>query len=97
MGPTAAFVLFSVIWFMTLFVVLPLRLKTQGDVGQIVPGTQAGAPHELDLKRKLKVTTLVSVILFAVIAGIILSGAITVRDFDWRHQLPPDDGTDGQT
>ena len=97
MGPTSALVLFAVIWFMTLFVVLPLRLTTQGDAGQIVPGTQAGAPHELNLKKKLKVTTLVSVVLFAIIGGIIVSGVITVRDFDWLNQIPPADGTDGQT
>lgn len=93
MGPTSAVVLFAVIWFMVLFVVLPLRLKTQGDVGEIVPGTQAGAPHELNLKRKLKITTLVSAVLFAIIAGIILSGIIEVRDFDWMNRLPPADDT----
>lgn len=95
MGPTSALVLFAVIWFMTLFVVLPLRLKTQGDVGEIVPGTHAGAPHELNLKRKLKITTLVSILLFAIIAGIIVSGVIEIRDFDWMNQLPPADETGG--
>ncbi|MAY31868.1 MAG: hypothetical protein CMM86_04625, partial [Rhodovulum sp.] len=35
---TAAIVLFAVIWFMVLFVTLPVRLRTQGDVGEIVPG-----------------------------------------------------------
>ena len=38
----AALVLFAVIWFLVLFVVLPLRLETQGDRGEKVPGTQAG-------------------------------------------------------
>ncbi len=97
MGPTSALVLFAVIWFMTLFVVLPLRLKTQGDVGEIVPGTQAGAPHDLNMRRKLKITTIASVMIFAVLATIIISGAITVEDFDWRHQLTPADETDAQT
>ncbi len=30
---TAALVLFSVIWFMTFLIVLPIRLVTQGDEG----------------------------------------------------------------
>ncbi len=41
---TAAIVLFAVIWFMVLFVTLPVRLRTQGDVGEIVPGPQARPP-----------------------------------------------------
>ena len=35
MGITSAIVLFAVVWFMTLFIVLPLRLETQGDAGEV--------------------------------------------------------------
>ncbi len=84
---TAAVVLFAVIWFMTLLVVLPIRIKTQGDLGDIVPGTHAGAPEVHHMKRKMWITTGISVVLWAIIAGIILSGVISVRDFDWLNQL----------
>ena len=83
MGITSGLVLFAVIWFMVLFIVLPLRLKTQGDVGKITPGTMAGSPAEIDMKRKFKIVTAISVVLWAVIAGIILSGVISVCDLDW--------------
>ncbi|WP_170558937.1 DUF1467 family protein [Ruegeria atlantica] len=86
---TAAAVLFAVIWFMTLLVVLPIRIKTQGDLGDIVPGTHSGAPEEHHLKKKMWITTGISVVLWAIIAGIILSGVISVRDFDWLNQLEP--------
>ncbi|WP_170409700.1 DUF1467 family protein [Ruegeria atlantica] len=86
---TAAAVLFAVIWFMTLLVVLPIRIKTQGDLGDIVPGTHAGAPEEHHMKKKMWITTGISVVLWAIIAGIILSGVISVRDFDWLNQLEP--------
>lgn len=89
MGITSAIVLFAVIWFMTLFIVLPLRLKTQGDVGEIVPGTHASAPANFDVKQKAKVTTLVAIPIWAVVAGIILSGIISVRDIDMMGVLPP--------
>lgn len=82
MGLTSGIVLFAVIWFMTFLVVIPIRLKTQGDVGEVVPGTHAGSPEVHNLKRKAWVTTLVSAVLWAIIAGTILSGAITVRDID---------------
>lgn len=86
---TAALVLFAVIWFLTLLVVLPIRIKTQGDLGDIVPGTHAGAPEVHHMKKKLWITTGISVVLWAIIAGIIISGVISVRDFDWLNQLEP--------
>ena len=86
---TAALVLFAVIWFMTLLVVLPIRIKTQGDLGDIVPGTHAGAPEVHHMKKKMWITTGISVVLWAIIAGIIISGVISVRDFDWLNQLEP--------
>lgn len=86
---TAALVLFAVIRFLTLLVVLPIRIKTQGDLGDVVPGTHAGAPEVHHMKKKLWITTGVTVILWALIAGIIISGAISVRDFDWLNQLEP--------
>ncbi len=89
MGITSAIVLYAVIWFMVLFLVLPLRLVTQGDAGDVVPGTPAGAPHQAVMGRKLRLTTIVATVLWVVIAGIILSGVIEVRDFDWLGRLPP--------
>lgn len=87
MSITSAIVLFAVIWFMVLFIVLPLRLKTQADVGEIVPGTPAGAPDDPQLGKKVKIVTLVSIPLWIVIAGTILSGVISVRDLDWFDRM----------
>ncbi|MEM1389233.1 MAG: DUF1467 family protein [Pseudomonadota bacterium] len=84
---TSGLVLFAIIWFMTLFVVLPLKLKTQGDVGEITPGTMAGSPAELNLKRKLWIVTGISVVLWVIIAGIIISGVITMCDIDWFDRM----------
>ncbi len=84
---TAAAVLFAVIWFMTFLVILPIRVKTQGDIGKIVPGTHAGAPEEHHLTKKVWITTGVTFVLWAVIAGIIITGFITVHDFDWANHL----------
>ena len=96
MSITAALVLFAVIWFLVLFVTLPLRLKTQGDAGEVMPGTHAGAPAELNLKRKLKIVTAISAVLWCVIAGVIVSGAVTVRDIDIFNRMgPPAGETDG--
>ena len=87
MGPVSAIVLFAVIWFLVLFVTLPVHLRTQGDVGEIVPGTQAGAPVNFKLRRTVIIVTLISFVVWAIIAGIILSGAVTVRDIDWFGRM----------
>jgi len=90
MGITSAIVLYAVIWFMVLFITLPIGLRTQGDEGEVVPGTMAGSPANLKMKRKLWIVTAISAVLWVVIAGIILSGAITVRDFDFFGRLGPE-------
>ena len=78
----SGFVLYAVIWFLTLFVVLPLRLTTQGDAGSVVPGTPAGAPTDAGMKRRLMVTTLAAAAVWGVAAVIILTGAISVADLE---------------
>lgn len=85
---TAAFVLFAVVWFMVFFIVLPLRLTTQGDAGSVVPGTPAGAPRDEMVGRKARLTTLIAVVVWAILAGIIVSGVISIRDIDMLHRLP---------
>ena len=94
---TSAIVLFAIVWFMVFFIALPIRLKTQGDVGQIVPGTHAGAPAEHQLKKKAWITTLVSLVLWVFLVGVIVSGRLTVRDLDMFNRMGPSptDETDG--
>ncbi len=89
MSITSALVLFAVIWFMTFLVILPIRIKTQGDLGDIVPGTHAGAPEHHYLRKKAWITTGISVVLWAIIAAIILSGVVDMNDLDWTRRLPP--------
>ncbi|MFQ1700206.1 DUF1467 family protein [Loktanella agnita] len=87
MGPVSALVLLAVIWSMVFFIVLPLRLTTQGDTGEVVPGTHASAPADFNLRKKAKITTLWAVPIWVVIAGVILSGMLSVRDLDWFHRM----------
>ena len=82
MGITSAIVLFAVIWFMTFLCVIPIRLKTQGDVGDIVPGTHAGSPEVHNLKRKAWITTGIALAVWAIVASVIVFEVITVRDID---------------
>lgn len=79
---TSALVLLAVIWFMTLFIVLPIRMKTQGDEGRVTMGTPAGAPARIDMRRKVKITSIVAVVIWVPLVYVIVAGYITVDDFD---------------
>jgi len=92
MGITSALVLYAVIWFMTWLIAIPIRITTQGEAGDVVPGTHAGSPEIHHLKKKAWITTGVAAILWVIIAGVILSGWIDVRDFDWYNRMGPVDG-----
>ncbi|MCG6902834.1 MAG: DUF1467 family protein [Rhodobacter sp.] len=87
MSITAALVLFAVIWFMVLFITLPMGLTTQGDVGKVTPGTQAGAPAALNMKRRMRIVSMIAVVLWAIIASIIVWGGISVRDLDFFNRM----------
>lgn len=76
-------VLYAVLWFITLFVVLPLRLTTQSDTGQVVPGTHGSAPSDPQMRKRMGITTAISAVLWVIIAGIIISGIIAVEDMDF--------------
>jgi len=78
----SAFVLFAVIWFMVLFVILPMRVTTQGEAGTTVRGTLTSAPDKPQLKRKFLLTTLVSLVLWGITVAIILNGWISLTDID---------------
>tara|TARA_B100001057_G_scaffold47006_1_gene41899 strand:+ start:62 stop:346 length:285 start_codon:yes stop_codon:yes gene_type:complete len=82
MSVTSAFVLFAVIWFLTFLIVIPFKIKTQGDLGVVLKGTQAGAPEVHDLRKKATITTGVSLILWLLITILILSEIVTIEDID---------------
>lgn len=88
MGIVSGIVLFAVVWFMVLFVVLPIRLETQGDVGETLEGTHAGSPSSsFSMKRKIRMTTLWAIPVWAFIASVILFGDISVRDIDMFNRM----------
>ena len=87
MGITSALVLFFVIWFLVFLIVIPIRLETQGDVGEVEPGTHAGAPANHKLKKKAWITTGISAVIWVIVASVILSGNLTIHDIDIFNRM----------
>ena len=88
MSIVSAIVLLAVIWFLTLFVVLPIRLETQGDVGEEVEGTHASSPaSSFSMQSKFRVTTLFALPIWAAVSAVILWGGITIHDIDFFNRM----------
>lgn len=82
MGVTSGLVLFAVIWSMCFLIALPIRVQTQGDLNDVVPGTHAGSPEHHHLRKKAFWTTIAAAIIWAITTTIILSGWITVDQIE---------------
>ncbi len=89
MSITSAIVLFAIIWFMIFFIAIPVRLETQGDRGEVVPGTHSSSPEVHGLKKKAWISTWVTLILWLIICGVIVSGLLTMRDIDFFNRMEP--------
>jgi predicted secreted protein len=85
---TAALVLYSVFWFLTFYIVLQLRTRTQADAGgEVVPGTPQSAAATEDVGRSARIATVYTTVIWGVVVAIILSGWITIEDIDVFNQL----------
>lgn len=91
MSVVSGLVLYAVIWFLTFLTIIPVRLQTQEDLGNVTPGTQSGAPEHHHLKRKAWITVAIAAALWVIIVAIIFSGIITVEDVNnwtWKTLDP---------
>ena len=79
MSVSASIVLYAVVWFMTLFVILPLRLKSQSEAGEVVPGTPASAPENPQVKKRMIIVTIVATLVWIPICAIIISGILSIE------------------
>jgi len=61
---TTAIAVYFVLWWVVLFAVLPWGVRSQEESGEVVPGTDPGAPTFPALWRKLMWTTISSGIMF---------------------------------
>ena len=66
MGWFSGAAIYFVIWWVTLFVVLPHGNRSQAEDGEIIQGTDPGAPTQSRLGRKLLINTFVAACVFGV-------------------------------
>ena len=71
MRTSVAIATFFCLWFITLFVVLPFFAKTQGEAGEVVPGTPESAPAKINMPKVFLVNTLVAAVAYAGVYAVI--------------------------
>ena len=67
MSPVLAAALYFLIWWIVLFAVLPIGVRSQYEEGEVVPGSEGAAPHAPMLLKKVLITTVVAAIVFGIV------------------------------
>lgn len=73
-----ATVTFLTLWWVVLFCVLPFGARSQAEAGEVTAGTDPGAPVAPNIKQKLIWTTIVTFIIWALLALVISQGWISL-------------------
>lgn len=74
-----ALAIYAIIWWIVLFAMLPIGVRTSEEAGEkTTPGNAESAPHRPNLLPKMLATTVVSSIIFAALYAIIVHHVITL-------------------
>ncbi|MCX8281711.1 DUF1467 family protein [Phyllobacterium sp. 0TCS1.6C] len=66
MPVATAMAVYFIFWWLVLFTMLPIGLRTQADEDDVVLGTTPSAPHKHRMGRIFLLTTIVTTIIFAI-------------------------------
>jgi predicted secreted protein len=75
-----ALAIYAIIWWVVLFAMLPIGVRSQEEHGEVAPGTTESAPHQPRLLAKMLATTVVASIVFAAVYVIIVHKVIALDD-----------------
>jgi predicted secreted protein len=85
---TTSLAIYFVVWWTVLFAVLPWGVRSQLESGEVVPGTDPGAPVLPKLRSKLIWTTVVATITFALIDAVYTYRLIALEDLGTWFGIP---------
>lgn len=80
MGITTYLAIYFIMWWVTLFLVLPFAGKSQADSGEVVLGTVRSAPAELKFGRIVLINSIVATVLFAILYIVVEVLGISFED-----------------
>lgn len=80
--------IYFIIWWTVLFAVLPWGARSQHDSGEVVEGSEPGAPSLPRLRRKVMWTTVVATVVFGLFYASYATNLITVDRLAGLMGLP---------
>ena len=72
--------IYFICWWLVLFMVLPIGVKTQQETGDIIPGTAESAPTKPMIIKKMVLTTILAGLFFALVYWVITTQPIAYED-----------------
>jgi predicted secreted protein len=74
----SGFAIYFVVWWITLFAVLPFGVRTQAEAGEIVTGAPASAPHSTRIGQIMIRNTIVASVVFAGIYWLLVYSGLSI-------------------
>lgn len=80
MEPVTIFAFYFILWWLTLFCILPFGVKTQAEESDVTLGTVGSAPSKPMIVKKMIITTIVSAIILALIIWVVVGLGVGIED-----------------
>jgi predicted secreted protein len=85
-----AIALYFIIWWIVLFAMLPIGVRTSEEAGEkTTPGHAESAPHLPNLLPKMVATTVIASVVFAGLYAVIVHHIITLDDIPFFPRYEP--------
>jgi len=59
--------IYVVVWWITIFAILPIGVQSQDEAGEVTPGSERGAPVAPRLGMKAAITTVIAAVIVVII------------------------------
>lgn len=86
-----AIAIYFILWWVCLFLVLPWGIRGQHEDGDIVKGSEPGAPTVPNMKRKVIYTSILSAIIWVVIFVVIKFQLVSLDSIPLIPDFAPND------
>ncbi|MEL6751145.1 MAG: DUF1467 family protein [Pseudomonadota bacterium] len=92
MGIGTGIAIYFVIWWTTLFVTLPFKMRSQVELGHVVEGTEAAAPRTPNLGKRMLWNTVFAAVVFALYWFVFYFLDVSLTDLPELVPIPTFDG-----
>ncbi len=75
----SALAVYFIIWWVTLFCVLPFGVRSQSEAGDVTPGSDPGAPVAARMGRVALINSLVALVVFAAFWAIYVMNVLDLQ------------------